>query len=139
MTTIEALEIGIFALGPILLLAGIFFALAITASQHHHMLGKALGWPASVIAGLVWGAHLGSVYLPDWQEWSVVWFFGVGWFAIWMLVGIFSHSDLTYHYWPLITRFFKWLSSKIKALTGKTAPSGRVYSARAASRDEKPS
>lgn len=137
MTTTEALDIGIFALGLILLVAGGFFSLAITVSQFHSMIGKALAWPLAPIVGLILGAHLGNIYLPDWNAgWRTAWFFGPGYFLVWMLVGICAHENLTIHYIPLLKKLFVWLGAIIKSRTTPRSPSGSPIRARAARRDD---
>lgn len=137
MTSEQALEYGFIAAGPVLMIASGFFALAISASPFHHLLGKALAWPLSPIVGLLVGSYFGNVFLPDWNEWGVAWFFGVGFFFTWMVIGIFSHDDLTHHYGGWLKQLGKALSAKLKRRTQGMAPSGNAYRARAAERNDR--
>ncbi|MBL4806482.1 MAG: hypothetical protein JKY31_04245 [Rhodobacteraceae bacterium] len=136
MTPEQALEYGLIAAGPILLFVGGFFALAISASPFYHLLGKAVAWPLSPVVGLVLGAYLGNAYLPNWEDWGVAWFFGVGFFLTWMIFGLLSHDDLTHHYGDWMRSLGKALSRKFQRRVGISAPSGKTYRARAASRSD---
>ncbi len=131
MSAAEALRLGFIVAGPTLSVAGLFFALSISASPYHNIIGKALAWPLSPIAGLLSGAYCGGALLPDWGNWGVVWFFGPGFFLVWMVFGTLAHDDLTHLYaegakklWPVIVR-------KLKEKTTPTTPNGKRYKARA--------
>lgn len=135
MTSSEAFEYGIIASGPFLLFSGLFFALSITASPYHHLLGKAIAWPTSPIVGLVFGAYLAGKFLPEWSDWiGVAWFFGVGHFVSWMIIGLLSHDDLTHNYGDWCNALKDALVRRIKRQKRSKPIVGRNYQARAATR-----
>jgi len=138
MTPHEAIEYGVILSGPILSIAGLAFAIGISASPHQHLIGKALAWPLSPIAGLLSGAIFGNALLPDWGNWGVAWMFGPGFFLTWMLAGLIAHDESIYlagkafsRLVPLIVRFIRDESTQgsktIKASLKQDARSGGLH------------
>ncbi len=131
MTTDEALRLGFIVAGPILSVAGLFFAIAISASPYHNLVGKALAWPLSPMAGLVSGAHYGGTLLPGWEAWGVAWFYGPGFFAVWMIAGALTHDDVTHVYGVGFKRLSSLIARRLRERSTGAAPNGKVYKARA--------
>ena len=94
----DAVINGFIIAGPILCLVAVFFALSISASPFYSMLGKAVAWPISPVAGLISGEYFAEWLLPSWGDWGVAWFFGPGFFLVWMVIGILAHEDVTHLY-----------------------------------------
>lgn len=131
MSMSEAFDWSVLVLAPFLLLAGGFFSLAQSASAFVHLAAKGIAWLLSIPVGMMLGAALSNSYLPEWGGWGVAYFFGYGFFSVWILAGIAGHDDLTHHYPGLLKSLGKKLRKEIKKRSEKPKSDGAQYKARA--------
>lgn len=88
-------ETGFVLASPVLTIAGLFFAVAISASAFHALFGKAIGWPLSIMLGYQGGVHWGEMFFPSWPEAvSAALMFGPGFFGTWCVIGIVFQEEM---------------------------------------------
>lgn len=88
----EAFRIGAVIGGPLCLLASFAFALGLSASPTHNLVGKGLGWLCFAPAAVLVGYYLGPVLLPDSPLAGMICGAGYGAMLNWLLVGVFSRQ-----------------------------------------------
>lgn len=110
-------EMGFVIAAVPMAVAGMGFAISVSASPFVATIGKALGWPLSIILGYIGAVHWGAEFFPYWQPWaSRTLMFGPGFFFTWMTVGVIFQEEMIVREIELATYLFK----KIKALISET-------------------
>ncbi|MEO1243772.1 MAG: hypothetical protein AAFX54_17830 [Pseudomonadota bacterium] len=122
MTTDEAISLGIIIGGPLLSIAGVFFAVAISANQHINGAVKGVAWALSPIAGLVAGSRLAAEYVPGLGEWGVALMFGHGFFYTWIAAAVVGHDDTKDN----AGKLFKWAAPIIRKIRAQQRQSSKT-------------
>lgn len=77
-----------------MLIAGLFFAVALSRSEYIAIVGKSFGWPLSFMLGSMGGVHWADSLIPDAGPVGPFLMFGPGFFFTWMFVGLVFHEDM---------------------------------------------
>ena len=114
-------------------LAGLCFAVSLSASPFIATIGKALGWPVSIILGYVGAVQWGGDLLPAWAPWArQALMFGPGFFFTWMVIAIVFHEDTIVHELEI----GRWLFRRIQAFAKKRLKPASKYKAYASGRED---
>lgn len=120
LNTEEAIRLGVIVAGPVLSVVGVFFAVSISASPYHNIVGKAIAFPLAPIVGLVLGADLAPRLLDDWGNWGVAMLFGHGFFYTWAVTAALTHDDSIHNF----GNFASWAGPRIKRFIDKQKGGG---------------
>ena len=106
--SLSEVGMGFVIASPVMAVAGACFAVSISANPFVSTIGKAIGWPLSIIAGYVGAVHWGAELLPYWDDWAQrLVMFGPGFFFTWMLIGVVFHEDTIVHEVSFLRFLFK--------------------------------
>ncbi|MEO1151114.1 MAG: hypothetical protein AAFW83_09020 [Pseudomonadota bacterium] len=124
--SLSNVEMGFLLASVPMALAGLAFSISLSASPFIATIGKALGWPLSIILGYVGGVYWADSLLPDWPQWAgIPIMFGPGFFFTWMAISILLHEDAI----EKEIQFARWIGAKIKDYRQKRTAEKTTYRA----------
>ncbi|MEM9422516.1 MAG: hypothetical protein AAF986_08430 [Pseudomonadota bacterium] len=119
--SLSEIEMGFVIASPVMAVAGICFAVTMSASPFVATIGKAIGWPLSIILGYMGAVHWGGALLPYWDDWaSRLVMFGPGFFFCWMVTGIVFHDDAMEHH----NKIARFITRRIRSFVGSKSKQG---------------